>query len=213
MNLRSFFIFGTLALLFSGVLLIFWQQELRYLLPTPVPQGYHPVLPNQPVDFTDYLSQPPSKPVLLHFFSADCPCSRFNIDHLRYLVNRYRDRIDFYVVLPGQNTQEVAVQFQDQYDLTLPVLIDQDEQLAEACGVYSTPQAVIITAQSTLYYRGNYNRTRYCTDRGTSYAELALKALERGAPPPYFAELATQSYGCQLPSKRAQTPWFLSLTP
>lgn len=30
---------------------------------------------------------------------------------------------------------------------------------------------------------GNYNRTRYCRDRGTEYARLALEALLAGAPP------------------------------
>ena len=208
MAIKNILIFSTLALLFSGIIAIFWQQELRYLLPTPVPRNYQPIAPEQPIDLTHHLDQPLSKPVLLHFFSADCPCSRFNIDHFRYLVNRYRDSIDFYVVLPGENTPEVAAQFQNQYDLTLPVLIDRDEQLARVCGVYSTPQAAVVTAQSQLYFRGNYNRARYCTDRGTSYAELAIKALQRGAPPPYFAELATQSYGCQLPSHQRNFIWF-----
>jgi hypothetical protein len=210
---KEFVAVSILTLLFGIIITIFWQQELQYALPTPVPQDYRPVLPEQPVDLASYVKQPLTKPVLLHFFSADCPCSRFNIDHFRYLVGRYRDSIDFYVVLPGENTQEVARQFKDQYDLALPVLIDHDERLAEACGVYSTPQAVVVTNQSELYYRGNYNRARYCTARGTSYAELAIKALQLGAPPPYFAELATQSYGCQLPSKREQHAWFFSLNP
>ncbi len=212
MLIKNILIFSILALLFSGIVVIFWQQELRYLLPTPVPSGYQPVLPEQPVDLTQYLDQPLHKPVLLHFFSADCPCSRFNIDHFRYLVNRYGDRIDFYVVLPGENTQEVAAKFQDRYDLTLPVLIDRNEQLAKSCGVYSTPQTAIITDQNELYFRGNYNRARYCTAKGTSYAELAIKALEQGAPPPYFAELASQSYGCPLPSQH-KPQWFNLISP
>ena len=205
---KNLFVISFLFLLFSGIFVIFWQQELRYLLPTPIPPGYHPVATDQPVDLTGYLSEPLSKPVLLHFFSADCPCSRFNIDHFRYLVDHYRDSIDFYVVLPGENTQEVITQFQEQYGVSIPVLIDWDEHLAKACGVYSTPQAAVITLQSQLYFRGNYNRARYCTDRGTSYAELAIKALYQGSPPPYFAKLATQSYGCQLPSQTENFSWF-----
>ena len=165
------------------------------------------MLPNQPIDLSTYLDQPPTQPVWLHFLSTDCPCSRFNIDHFRYLVNRYQDSITFYVVLPGVNSQQAAARFQEQYDLSLPVLIDHDERLATACGVYSTPQAVVIDAQSRLYYRGNYNRARYCTAKSTSYAELAIKALERGAPPPIFAELATQAYGCELPSQQGSS-WF-----
>ena len=199
---KKILIVGLLTMLFGGVVVIFWKQEMRYLLPTPVPQGYRLVSPDQPVNLEQYLDLPLSKPVLLHFFNIDCPCSRFNIDHFRDLVNRYSDSLDFYVVLPEKNSQETATQFQEQYELSLPVLIDQNEQLSAACGVYSTPQAVVINQQSKLYYRGNYNRARYCTARSTSYAELTLKSLLKGAPPPIFVELATQSYGCQLSSQK-----------
>ena len=152
MSIKTFSIVSLLVLLFGIVITIFWQQELRYQLPTPVPQEYRAVLPRQPIDLTAYLAQPFARPVLLHFFSADCPCSRFNIDHFGYLVSRYRDSVDFYVVLPGDNTSRAAARFQEQYGLSLPVLVDHDEQLAEACGVYATPQAVIIDQQSQLYY-------------------------------------------------------------
>ena len=178
------------------------------MLPTPVPQDYQPVRPNQPVDLTGYLERPFDKPILLHFFRADCPCSRFNIDHFRYLAHHYQDSIDFYVVLPGEDRPVEVAQFEERYDMSMPVLIDQYEQLAEACGVYSTPQAAIITTKGQLYYRGNYNQARYCTAKSTSYVELTIKSLLQGAPPPVFVEAATQSYGCQLPSQR-DNRWFI----
>lgn len=206
--MRKYLIVSVLTVLFLGVVYLFWQQEMRYLLPTPVPSGYHPVLPDQSIDLTYHIAQPSGRPVLLHFFSADCPCSRFNIDHFRHLERSFGDSIDFYVVLPGVRTQEIASQFEKQYGLSIPVLVDRDEQLAKACGVYSTPQAVLITNQNKLYYRGNYNRARYCTLKSTSYAELSIKSLLAGAPPPVFVELATQAYGCQLPSERHRNAWF-----
>lgn len=208
MHTKRYWVLIPLSLLFGLVVAVFWQQEMRYLLPTPVPTGYQSVLPNEPIDLIRYLDSSSSKPVLLHFFSADCPCSRFNIDHFRYLESRYRDSIDFYVVLPGEGAGEAASQFEKQYDLSIPVLIDQNEELAKACGVYSTPQVAIISRQHQLYYRGNYNRARYCTAKSTSYAELALKSLLQGGPPPVFVELATQSYGCQLPSEKDNDAWF-----
>ena len=152
MSIKTSLIVSLLILLFGLVITIFWQQELRYQLPTPIPQGYRPALPGQLIDLTAYLAQSPTRPLLLHFFSADCPCSRFNIDHFRYLASRYQDSIDFYVVLPGDNASRTATRFQEQYGLSLPVLVDHNEQLAEACGVYATPQAVIIDQQSQLYY-------------------------------------------------------------
>jgi hypothetical protein len=59
---------------------------------------------------------------------------------------------------------------------------------------------VIIDNQKKLFYRGNYNHTRYCTLKESNYAEIALTALTRGEPPPVFNVFATQSYGCELPN-------------
>ena len=59
------------------------------------------------------------------------------------------------------NNYYTAKQIQDKFGLDIPVLFDSS--LAKACGVYSTPQAVLIDNNQNLYYRGNYNRSRYCT--------------------------------------------------
>jgi hypothetical protein len=65
-------------------------------------------------------------------------------------------------------------------------------------GVYSTPQAVIIDAGQRIFYRGNYNRTRYCTDKKSEYARLALKSLLQNNDV-VFSQYALTPYGCQLP--------------
>ncbi|MEM6299939.1 MAG: hypothetical protein AAF740_14720, partial [Bacteroidota bacterium] len=77
-------------------------------------------------------------------------------------------------------------------------LLDQEKVLTESCGVYATPQAVLITPDGKLFYRGNYNVSRYCTDRSTRFAEQAIGALLAGENPPDFGELATTAYGCEL---------------
>ena len=50
------------------------------------------------------------------------------------------------------------------------------------------------------YYadRGNYNASRYCTDRATEYARIALELLLGSNDAPVPAE--TPAYGCELPS-------------
>ena len=57
------------------------------------------------------------------------------------------------------------------------------------------------TLKDFLYYRGNYNRAKYCTDPRTSYAQKALDSLLADAPPPMMGVIATQAYGCQLPQE------------
>lgn len=182
---------------FSGLIgWAFWHQEIQYLLPTPVPKGYRVVLPGEVIAFDSILRlQKHDKPVLLHFFSPSCPCSRFNLRHFSELYKTYGKKVNFYAVTPSLQDLEKAKGYLPE-DIT--VIHDTDERLAKACGVYSTPQAAILKADNTLYFRGNYNRSRYCTDKATNYAEIALKALLQNRPLPAFDSAATVSYGCAI---------------
>src|SRR5688572_8556435 len=89
-----------LLLVFSGIAGLFWYQEIQYLLPTPVPKDYRAILPNQLVRFdSTLLPQRHDKPKLFHFFSPDCPCSRFNLKHFMSLNRKYGNTVDFYAVV------------------------------------------------------------------------------------------------------------------
>ena len=82
--------------------------------------------------------------------------------------------------------------------LTVPILFDSS--LASSCGVYSTPQAVLLDINNTLYYRGNYNKSRYCTDRKSNYAQMAIDSLLAHRGEPVFNQYALKAYGCSLPT-------------
>jgi len=86
-----------LLLIFSGIACIFWYTDWKYSLPTPVPSAYHPVAPGAYVDLASKLPVARNKPVFLHFFNPDCPCSRFNIPYFKTLVRKYGDKISFAV--------------------------------------------------------------------------------------------------------------------
>jgi hypothetical protein len=91
-------------------------------------------------------------------------------------------------------------QVRARFDLPPSVPVLRDTTLAARCGVYSTPQAVIIDAHENLFYRGNYNRARYCTDEKTSFAKMALEGLLHNDLAQSFSPLALKAYGCQLPT-------------
>jgi hypothetical protein len=181
---------------FAGIAAIFWHQEIQYLLPTPVPKNYRAVLPHDVIQFDSVLvTQKNGRPKLLHFFSPDCPCSRFNLKHFLSLNRKYNKTIDFYVVIADKKKFTAA---QYMVGHAVPVIVDSNEQLAKVCGVYSTPQAALIQYDNQLYFRGNYNRSRYCTDKNTNFVQMAMDSLLAGKKPPHFIELATQSYGCSI---------------
>jgi hypothetical protein len=193
--MKKIFLVVMLLLISVAIGYTFWQQELRFTKPTPVPAGYITVGVNTAVDISLINKASLKKPVHLHFYNPDCPCSRFNLTHFKSLVKRYEDQIDFYVVIPSQDEYNAV---SDKFEGKLTVLVDADDQIAESCGVYSTPQAVIIDTSGKLYYRGNYNKTRYCTDKRTNFAQMALDSILADRPFSIHNHLATTSYGCEI---------------
>lgn len=196
--------------LIGAVFVVFWWQEWQYLLPTPVPEGYQEVFigkeipQNVVLQFSDFQKNKTQdsvqKPIFLHFFSPFCPCSKFNIAHIDYLVERYGNEVDFYAIIFNDSEYEMEfIDFSKKYDIPIPTILDKNNTIASSCGIYATPQAAIITPKGKLFYKGNYNISRYCNNRDTNFAEQALGALLEGKNPPDFGELATKAYGCELP--------------
>jgi len=194
---RKWLLASLLTLIFSGIGLLFWYNELVYSLPTPVPGNYQEVKPGSQVSLEKYFEAENGKPVFLHFFNPSCPCSKFNIPHFKSLVKKYGSQATFAIAVMSKDEYTTA-EIQDKFGLNIPVLFDKS--LPASCGVYSTPQAVILNKNHTLYFRGNYNKSRYCTDKKTNYAEIAIDALVHNSPEPTFDEAALKAYGCQLPT-------------
>jgi peroxiredoxin len=196
--MRKLVAFICLIVLFSGIAILFWYNQLQYSLPTPVPLQYHMVNLKEQIDLAGKFKPRKSGPVFLHFFNPDCPCSKFNMPHFKLLANEYGDKINFAVVVISKDKTYTAATIRKKYDLTVPVLLDSS--LAAACGVYSTPQAALLDDNHTLYYRGNYNRSRYCTDKKTNYAQMAIDSLLAQQQQPAFNKHALTAYGCSLPT-------------
>ncbi|MEM6845913.1 MAG: redoxin domain-containing protein [Bacteroidota bacterium] len=125
--------------LLGAVVTIFWEQQLKYLKPTVKPDHYVPVALGEQIDLS-FLPNG-SKPVFLHFYNPDCPCSRFNQDHFRQLVRQYQHQVSFYTIVPDHRKESVS------QELGVPVISDTNGVIADACGIYATPQAVILTAE------------------------------------------------------------------
>ena len=195
--MRKGFVLGMLALLFAGISYIFWQEELRYSLPTPIPEDYKEVaigscieLPLPKEDWN------PRKAQFLHFFNPDCPCSRFNATHFKYLLRSFGEELDFRIIIPEGASEERTRKLLSK---NIPVHQDTEGKWSLLTGVYASPQAVIIDSNQALYYRGNYNKARFCTFPGSNYAEISINLLLRGNEAPVWDFYASRAYGCQLP--------------
>ena len=198
------------ALLLLGlVAAVFWNQEWRYNLPTPRPAHLQQVLLGATVALPDDLQALPREgaggPVLLHFYNPACPCSRFVADHVRQLARQFQPAARVVAVLETDEDISTTLGVEIRH-MGIAVIADRGGRLASACGVYSTPQAVVLNADSRLIYRGNYNLSRYCTAPGTEFARLALEAGIARHSPPVFPAAATLAYGCPLPEMEDTRP-------
>ncbi len=178
---------------------VFWEQEVKYQRPTQVPESYQEIVFGETIAIGKTVDWDRKKPLFLHFFQRKCPCSRFNVKKFKSLVSDYGDVIDFRVLLQSEE-QDCVESFIQKYDVTTPVIQDILGKIADSCGVYSTPQVVIINTDNTLYYRGNYNKAKFCTQKQSDFASIALDSLLAGGSLPLFSEKATTAYGCSLPS-------------
>ena len=199
---------GCSVLLLILVIAVFWYQDWQYSLPTPRPEALKQPALGMVMSVAEVLpgaaKHDSSRPLLLHFFNPGCPCSRFNLDHIRDLTRAYGDRVNIVAVLVEDSTEKLTEGFR-RTGLPIEAVVDSNRTLATALGVYSTPQAVILDARGTLIYRGNYNSSRYCVDRRSEYARIALDALLAFRPQPALEPAAFIAYGCRLPKAQAPT--------
>jgi hypothetical protein len=199
---------GARLIVLCGVLLaltamgqVYWQQELQYALPTPRPVDLQQIprgaVQPLPAILTCRVALAADRPVLLHFYNPDCPCSRFNRDHVQALQLRYGDRVQFVEVVEADSADAPAS------GTGAPAVSDRDGAIARACGVYSTPQALLLDADRRVAFRGNFNVNRFCDAQATQFVRQAIDALLHATAAPLDPR-AQEAYGCPLPSEECR---------
>jgi hypothetical protein len=203
---RSVRILATLAstcLLLGSIGIALWQADGRYSLPTPRPDS----LVQSASLATEVLARlraaagarSEAEPLLVHFYNPGCPCSRFNRDHVLGLVRDFGARVaELALVELPEGEPPGGIAFDEQ--LGMNALRESDGALARALGVYSTPQAVLLDGAGKVYFRGNYNQSRYCTREESDYVRIATTALLAGLTCPPMPAEALRAYGCELPN-------------
>ena len=172
-----------LCLTFGVVIYTFYNEDIKNSLPTKLPVNYVATKYGQSFNITST-----KKLKLIHFFNPDCPCSKFNTKHIEQLYNLYKNEVEFI----AYSTKKIT------YSYPIPDSIDVDGKMAKLLGVYSTPQAVLLDNNGKLIYRGNYNKSRFCSNKSSEYVKNAIeKALQKQIDPSIM-ELSGKPYGCSI---------------
>jgi len=175
----------------------FCHQDLQYSTPTARPAGLDQPGAGERIYLPwAGLRFEAGKLLFLHFFNPDCPCSRYNLDHIRTLMRRHRSEVQFAAVLQGEGGNERLRAAFDRLGLEIESVVDETGLWGEVTGVYATPLAVLLDRNQRLYFRGNYNLSRYCADPETEYARIELESILAGRPAKPESPTASVSYGC-----------------
>lgn len=181
----------------------FWVTDWQYSLPTPRPEGLVqiPVGSRPPLPSVIAALRRQDRPLAINFANPKCPCTEFNLEQVRQLQQRFGGKVDFVTVLESRSDSAGAEKEFRSMHLRMPVVYDREGDVSAALGVYGTPQAAILDSRGRLYFRGNYNQSRYCTEESSEYVRLALIALAEGRALPALPAEATIAYGCPLPRR------------
>ena len=93
------------------------------------------------------------KPTYIKFWATWCkPCME-QMPHFEALYQAYSDQINIVAVNININEQRPHIQrVIEQYDLTMPVWLDDEGQLAQALGLVGTPYSVLINTAGNIVY-------------------------------------------------------------
>lgn len=143
------------------------------------------------------------KPLVVVFVGVECPIVSLSIDTLKAQQTRFGESVDF--VLIDSNQQDTLLemeQFAKRHELTIPLLKDPANRVADAFGAERTPQVFLLDRQRSVRYHGQINdRYTYGLQRAEAqaeYLENAIQAIVAGQAP----ELTqTEAVGCHIGRK------------
>ena len=96
----------------------------------------------------------------LIFITVDCPIANGYAPQLKSLFTAFQDKsVDFYLVHVDPSVDVAAARkHAEEYGYGgRVILLDPKHQLVERCGIRFTPEAVLLSSDGTMHYRGRIN--------------------------------------------------------
>lgn len=96
------------------------------------------------------------KATVLFFIAHDCPISLSYVPEMNRICRAYQSKgIAFYMVYAEEDFSPVAARGHAKaYGFACPAVLDSKLALADSAGATMTPEAVIVSPQGTVLYRG-----------------------------------------------------------
>ncbi|WPV69827.1 MULTISPECIES: redoxin family protein [unclassified Chitinophaga] len=134
-----------------------------------------------------YDIRPQGKIVVYLFLSPECPLCRNYAPIVQQLSEKYKG-VQFYGIISGRTfTKGQIGAYVKDFNLTFPVLIDTDKEVANSLKATVTPEALLVGSDGKEYYRGLIDD--WITGLGTKrakttqlYLDQSIQNLVAGVP-------------------------------
>lgn len=145
------------------------------------------------------------KATLFFFVLHDCPLANRCAPEINRIASEYQKRgIRSFLVYVGDHlTPKAARRHAQDYGLTLPALLDPDQQLVRFTGVTVSPEVAVLAPDNRQLYRGRIDDRLTAIGKPRTIPSRrdlreALDAILEGRP---VAEPVTIAVGCYLPTQ------------
>lgn len=144
-----------------------------------------------------------NKAVVLFFATTDCPIANYFTSEINAIVKDHaRQPVRFFIIhVDPDLTPKAAGDHAKTYGFTCPVLIDTKHRLVKTTGATITPEAVVLTPDGKIAYRGRIDDTyielgKRRVEPNRRDLREALTAVLAGQP---VKEPRTKAIGCPIP--------------
>lgn len=152
------------------------------------------VISNEFIQLADLRGQP----VILNFWSVECPWSRKFDEYFRERAVQWAEA-GMWLVFIDSNDNEAIYEMQDlaeELEITHPVLHDQHNVIADQYGALTTPHIFVIDANGIIVYQGAVDDRSFRQPEATiNYLDAAVEALINGEA---LISANTPAYGCAI---------------
>ena len=139
------------------------------------------------------------KPVMIHFWSANCPFVMRYEERLQEIAEDFSKRGVVILAIDSNADESVKhiKEIAEKRKVNYPILIDPNNQVADQFGAITTPHVFIVDQEGKLAYEGAVDDQGYAEHNkvSQSYVRDALDAVLSGSPVP---TPQTKSVGCSV---------------
>lgn len=138
-----------------------------------------------------------------HLWDADCICSRFNVGHVRELIEKYKTHGVEFVIVPrvpkGENAQTVIEEVHQKFG---DVRVEPDWYRKLVAYMPETPAAAVFDQTGRASYTGPYSSALYCSASSDGFVEKVLDKMLSGKQETGFITPIVS--GCFCPSDQGE---------